>query len=69
MRLMRQAGALGARLTGAGFGGFVIALCESANAAAIRDRLTQEFYLPRGVRAEPNIMILSPAGGAKVEGF
>ena len=35
----REAGALGARLTGAGFGGCIIALAREADAAAVLDRL------------------------------
>ena len=34
----RRGGALGARLTGAGFGGSIVALCDVANADAVIDR-------------------------------
>jgi N-acetylgalactosamine kinase len=40
----REAGALGARLTGAGFGGCIIALTREADAAALLDRLERNYY-------------------------
>jgi N-acetylgalactosamine kinase len=41
---VREAGALGARLTGAGFGGCVIALAREGDAAAVLDRLERDYY-------------------------
>ena len=38
-----DAGALGARMTGGGFGGSAIALVEAADAATIRARITEAF--------------------------
>jgi N-acetylgalactosamine kinase len=40
----RNAGALGARLTGAGFGGCIIALAREADAPAILSRLERDYY-------------------------
>jgi N-acetylgalactosamine kinase len=40
----RQAGALGARLTGAGFGGCIIALVHEADASAILKSLERNYY-------------------------
>jgi len=40
----REGGALGARLTGAGFGGCIIALAREAGAPALLDRLERDFY-------------------------
>ncbi len=40
----REAGALGARLTGAGFGGCIIALTREADAAALLNRLERNYY-------------------------
>ena len=40
----RHAGALGARLTGAGFGGCMLALVRSANAPAILEVLERDYY-------------------------
>jgi galactokinase len=40
----RAGGALGARLTGAGFGGCIIALARESGAAAVLDRLEKDYY-------------------------
>ena len=42
-----EAGAAGARLTGAGFGGCVVALCEEGAVAPVMEVLTTRFYAPR----------------------
>jgi galactokinase len=39
-----EAGALGARLTGAGFGGCAVVLCRRADAGAVRRGLMERFY-------------------------
>jgi galactokinase len=67
VRIMQDAGAAGARLTGAGFGGFAIALVQSRHADALRQRLASEFYAPRGLRAEGNVFTFTPARGARVD--
>lgn len=62
-----QAGALGARLTGAGFGGCAIILCRSSELGRVRDRLTETYYRQRPgfdpanhlVTAEPSAGVLS----------
>ena len=64
---MREAGALGARLTGAGFGGFAIALVRSEDVPAIEKELTTRFYSPRRLRAEVHVFTFTPAAGARVE--
>ncbi len=61
-----DAGALGARLTGAGFGGSVVALAEPDSAAGVRDRLRKTFYEPRGVPADTSLLDATPADGAGV---
>ena len=65
--IMRDAGAVGARLTGAGFGGFAIALVEKRRAESLRQRLAAEFYKPRQLQAEGNLFTFTPAQGARVE--
>ena len=40
----RRGGALGARLTGAGFGGSIVALCERDAAAAVIDAIDRGYY-------------------------
>ena len=42
-----DAGAAGARLTGAGFGGCVVALCEERAVRPVMDALAGRFYAPR----------------------
>ena len=42
--LCKSAGALGARLTGAGFGGFVVALVEESKCDALLERVESEYY-------------------------
>lgn len=48
--IARDAGAVGARLTGAGFGGCVVALASEATAGAVISAWDEEFYGPAGVR-------------------
>jgi len=40
----RRGGALGARLTGAGFGGSIVALCHVANAGAVIESIDRGYY-------------------------
>jgi galactokinase len=56
------AGAAGARLTGAGFGGCVVGVAEANAAAAILERATAGYAAATG-RA-PTAWICAPAGGA-----
>ncbi len=44
----RRGGALGARLTGAGFGGSIIALCRDSESAGVIAELDRGYYLGRG---------------------
>jgi len=64
VELMRAAGALGARLTGAGFGGFAIALAEQDRLGQITDALQRRFYGPRGLPLANNLYIFQPSSGA-----
>jgi galactokinase len=47
VEIARRAGALGARLTGAGFGGCIVALCRAADSAAVIEAFKREYYQPR----------------------
>jgi galactokinase len=62
--LARQAGALGARLTGAGFGGCAIALITSGEAPALTESVNSAFA-QQGYHA-PAWYTFSPAAGAEV---
>jgi galactokinase len=62
--LARLAGALGARLTGAGFGGCAIALIEKSNVRALTESVTLAFA-QQGYHA-PMWYEFSPAAGAEV---
>ena len=63
-----DAGAAGARLTGAGFGGCVVALCEERTVAPVMDALAGRFYAPRlGGPPGRDVMFTARAsGGARV---
>lgn len=60
----REAGALGARLTGAGFGGSAIALIGSADADHLAER-TRDLFRREGFKA-PAFFTFLPTGGAEV---
>ncbi|HKU11401.1 galactokinase [Sinomonas sp.] len=59
----RAAGAIGARMTGGGFGGSAIALVPAEDEARVRDAVSAAF-LERGFRA-PRLFTVSPADGAR----
>jgi galactokinase len=60
-----QAGALGARLTGAGFGGCVVCFARTAELAAVRRGLVERFYAGRKEFDESMHLIdAEPAAGA-----
>ncbi|HEX4164985.1 MAG TPA: galactokinase family protein [Bryobacteraceae bacterium] len=60
-----RAGAYGARLTGAGFGGCVIALCKLAYRDQLRDRLITTFYANRpGFQPDQHLIYAEPSAGA-----
>jgi galactokinase len=66
--LAEAAGAAGARLTGAGMGGCIIAAAQAGSVEGVLDRLRKEFYLPRSA-PEPmadHLFLAEPAGGARV---
>lgn len=62
----RRAGALGARLTGAGFGGSIVALCRAADAERVIAALDREYYQPRSIDPESSRAILHASAGASV---
>jgi galactokinase len=62
MRILVEQGALGARLTGAGFGGCVVAVARRQDAAAIAERAAQRYREETGL--EPRAFLLRAAAGA-----
>ena len=58
-----EAGALGARMTGAGFGGSALALAPAGRADAVRERVTHAFA-ERAFR-EPEVFAVTAADGAR----
>jgi N-acetylgalactosamine kinase len=67
----RRAGALGARLTGAGFGGSVVALCRGADAAArVIAALDRDYYAQYAAGAErgaSRAVLRAGAGASTIE--
>lgn len=62
------AGAVGARLTGAGLGGCVLALARAAELDGFLQRLHAAFYEPRGLPPEgSHLFVVRPGPGATVE--
>lgn len=68
VELAREAGAAGARLTGAGFGGSIVALAAVERATQIIAALRQRFYAPRGAAGDVarHVFIAEPSAGAEV---
>ena len=66
-----EAGAAGARLTGAGFGGCAVALCDVATVAPVLKALAARFYEPRlGGPPTGDVMFTAkPSGGARVDPY
>ena len=58
-----DAGAAGARLTGAGFGGCVVALCNRRDAPKVVDALAEQFYEPRLGRPPRSCELFSARAG------
>ncbi len=67
--LAREAGAAGARLTGAGFGGCAVALCDDGTVARVMEALAARFYEPRlgGPPRGDMMFAAKPSGGAGVQ--
>jgi len=61
----RNAGALGARLTGAGFGGCVVIFCREQERGSIRSRLVESYYAKRhGFDPKIHLIDAEPSAGA-----
>ena len=64
-----EADAAGARLTGAGFGGCAVALCDERTIGPVMDALAARFYAPRLGRppTRDEMFAVRPSGRARVE--
>jgi N-acetylgalactosamine kinase len=60
----RRAGALGARLTGAGFGGSIVALCRADDAQGVIAELDRDYYSSLRIPPESARTILHASAGA-----
>jgi len=72
INLAREAGALGARLTGAGFGGCSVNLVPEPEVPVFLTRLDRSFYaarLPHGERVSDYRFVFTPQPGATVVRF
>jgi galactokinase len=61
-RIGRNGGVIGARMTGGGFGGSTVTLCESRKAAEIADTMAAEYAKATGIT--PQIFASRPSQGA-----
>jgi galactokinase len=61
-----EAGALGARMTGGGFGGSAVLLCRSASAPAVT-RAVRSSFESHGWQ-EPSVTTVTPSAGARRDG-
>ncbi len=67
VELAREAGAAGARLTGAGFGGSIVTLCTVEHAPRVLAALREGFYAPRGAAgAGEYVFAAEPSAGAEI---
>ena len=66
-----DAGAAGARLTGAGFGGCIVALCSSAQVPGIVSFIADNYYQRReGAESlADDVLVAEPSPGATVTPF
>jgi galactokinase len=64
--IAKEGGAVGARLTGAGFGGCIVALTDRATVDSVLDTLVNEYFEPRKLadRLDDRVFVAVPSGGA-----
>ncbi len=67
--LAKEGGASGARLTGAGFGGCIVALASMATVDEVLETLVAGYYEPRDMtdRLNQRLFLAVPSGGASFE--
>ncbi len=64
--LAREGGAVGARLTGAGFGGCIVALTDRTSVDSVLETLVSEYFEPRRMsdRLDDRLFVAVPSAGA-----
>jgi galactokinase len=67
--IAREGGASGARLTGAGLGGYIVALADRSSVGGVLETLVAEYYEPRKLiwRLDERLFIGVASQGASVE--
>ena len=60
----KSGGVIGSRMTGGGFGGSTVTLCEASKAEAVVKTLEQEYVMRTGLT--PEIFITRPSDGARL---
>ncbi len=67
--IAREGGAAGARLTGAGFGGCIVALSDRWTLGGVLETLVAEYYEPRDMvdRIDDRVFVAVPSRGASYE--
>jgi N-acetylgalactosamine kinase len=68
VRIARDAGAKGARLVGAGWGGCIVALVQASNTQSVVTAIKEQYYTAKGRSdlLETGVFIVSPSAGAAV---
>jgi galactokinase len=61
-KIGRNGGVIGARMTGGGFGGSIVVLCESGKAAEIADQMADDYFQATGIKSQ--IFASRPSQGA-----
>jgi galactokinase len=66
--IAREGGAAGARLTGAGLGGCIVALADRSTLDLVLEALVTEYYEPRrlAMRLDERLFLAAPSAGASV---
>jgi galactokinase len=65
----REAGAVGARLTGAGFGGCIVTLAKKDSVGPVMDRIWERYYQPRQIplaNRDALLFTAVPSDGARI---
>lgn len=67
--IAREGGAVGARLTGAGLGGCIVALTDRQSVGAVVETLVEEYYSPRELAADVDarVLVAVASAGASVQ--